>query len=82
MTMANMDREQLGELLSSYIDNELEHRERAFVERLVEEDEIETVAEPVALALARLMGQRPQEGALERAIFPTRAEDRQHSFRR
>jgi len=38
MTMANMDREQLGELLSCYVDNELEDRERAFVERLIDSD--------------------------------------------
>jgi len=37
--MANMDRDQLGELLSSYVDNELDDRERAYVERLLESDE-------------------------------------------
>lgn len=37
--MARIDREQLGELLSGYIDGELDAREREIIERVLREDE-------------------------------------------
>lgn len=37
--MARIDREQLGELLSGYIDGELDPRERQIIERVLREDE-------------------------------------------
>lgn len=37
--MARIDREQLGELLSGYIDGELDARERQIIERVLREDE-------------------------------------------
>ncbi len=37
--MARIDREKLGELLSGYIDNELDPRERQIIERVLREDE-------------------------------------------
>lgn len=37
--MARIDREQLGELLSGYIDGELDDRERQIIERVLREDE-------------------------------------------
>ena len=36
--MSGVDEEQLGELLSAYIDHELDERETVFVQRLLEED--------------------------------------------
>ena len=36
--MARIDREQLGELLSGYIDGELDAREREIIERVLREE--------------------------------------------
>src|SRR3990172_3507684 len=71
--MARIDREQLGELLSGYIDGELDAREREIIERVLREDES---ARQLLLDLqrtAQAVASLPRHAAPASILFDTQA---------
>lgn len=61
--MSDMDRDQLGQLLSAHLDGELDDRERAFVDRLLEsDDEVRAWYDSLRLTVTAV-GAMPRHGA-------------------